>query len=1150
MKLVKAENGSHTVRLSASDLANHLGCRHLTRLDLEAARGRLVAPLYKDPMLEVLKERGFQHEDEYVRHLAALGRSVARLQGGAEETRAALRSGVDVIVQATFEREGWLGRADVLLRLDRPSALGAFSYEVVDTKLATETRAGTLLQLCLYSELLAGIQGLWPERAHVVIPGVDFRPISYRLDDFSAYFRHVRQRLLAQVGATDELATSPEPVAQCDVCRWWSHCDRERRERDHLALVAGLSKTQRRALAEWNVSTLTALAKLPLPLARPSRGSREGLERAREQARLQLEARERGQPGFELLPLEAGRGLALLPEPSPADVFFDIEGDPFVPGGGLEYLLGYATIGTPAGTLDYHALWATDRAAERAAMESLVDELMRRAERDPGFHVYHYAPYEPSAIKRLMGRYGTRQTEIDSLLRRQTFVDLYAVARQALRAGIERYSIKNLEPMYGFERAVELREASKSLRAMERGLELGDPSLLTAEVRALVEGYNRDDCVSTARLREWLETLRSREVERGAAIDRPAREVSVPGAALSEKRARVAALRDRLLAGIDADPQARSPEAQATWLLAHMLEWHQREDRVVWWEKFRLESLGEEELLDEDVGLAGLELVGDVAPPTKRIKSKIHRYRFPAQDTTIALEDDVYAMGGRQLGEVYAIDPVARTIDIKKKGDAAALHPRAVYAFSKVPPGDQADALFALGELVREHGIDSLDESSRAGRDLLLRRPPRLSSPAVGALRRDGESTLDAAKRVVLDLDGGVLALQGPPGAGKTFTAAHMIVALVAKGRKVGITGMSHKVIRNLLDAVVEAADEASVRVRCLHKVSELTFEPDELDYDPIQETVLPKSVRPALQGTVMVGAGTTWLWSRGDLAGSVDTLFIDEAGQMSLANALAVSRCAKNVVLLGDPQQLEQPLRASHPDGTEASALQHLVGEAHTLSAERGLFLEETYRLHPTICELTSSLFYESRLRSRPGLEHQALEGASPLAGSGLVFIPVEHEGNATTSPEEVECVARLYEHLRASKLQFRASEQKARALGASDVLVVAPYNAHVGALADALPSGARIGTVDKFQGQEAPVVIYTMATSSAEDAPRGLEFILSLHRLNVAISRARALCILVASPALFRADCQTPRQMQLANAHCRYVELARRVELPLTRS
>ena len=430
----------------------------------------------------------------------------------------------------------------------------------------------------------------------------------------------------------------------------------------------------------------------------------------------------------------------------------------------------------------------------------------------------------------------------------------------------------------------------------------------------------------------------------------------------------------------------------------------------------------------------------------------------------------------------------------------------------------------------------------RAARDLLLRRSPRLVDGTDKLILPD-ESTVDAAKRIGTLLDYSFLPIQGPPGSGKTFTGARMICELVRQGKKVGITAISHKVIQNLLLEVIKAANEAGLeRLNCIQKVNE---KPDAL---PPGITLAADNAEPlaALRRGAQVVGGTGWLWSRQEYFEAVDVLFVDEAGQMSLANVLAVSQAAKNVVLLGDPQQLEQPVKGSHPDGAEVSALEHLLAGQKTISPDAGLFLEKTWRLHPKLCEFTSEVFYEGRLHPREGLEHQKIEGHPCLGESGLWFVPVAHEGNQNTSAEEVECIGGLVEGLVRAGVNWIDDKGRRRPLQLDDLLIVAPYNAQVSDLSNRIRN-ARVGTVDKFQGQQAPVVIYSLTTSSPEDAPRGMEFLYSLNRLNVATSRAQAVVIVVGSPRLLEPECRSPRQMQLANALCRYVEVAQVIETPL---
>ncbi len=361
-----------------------------------------------------------------------------------------------------------------------------------------------------------------------------------------------------------------------------------------------------------------------------------------------------------------------------------------------------------------------------------------------------------------------------------------------------------------------------------------------------------------------------------------------------------------------------------------------------------------------------------------------------------------------------------------------------------------------------------------------------------------------------------------------------MICALVSQGKKVGITANSHKVIRHLIDGVIQAAEKKGVKVKCIQKAKELEEDSDELVFAGSNADLFS-----GLGNACQVAGGTAWLWSREEAFEAVDVLFVDEAAQMSLANALAVSHAGKTVVLLGDPQQLDQPMQGSHPDGTDVSALDHILNGEQTISSEQGLFLEETWRLHPRIASFTSELFYDGKLRSRKKLERQEIKSSCGIKGSGLIFIPVFHNGNQNASLEEALVVSNIVKSILRSKTTWINWEGKKRVLKQEDILIITPYNAQVFEIQQHLP-GARIGTVDKFQGQEAPIAIYSMATSSHADAPRGMDFLYSLNRLNVATSRAKCISILVACPQIFEAECHTPKQIRRANAFCRYLEMA----------
>jgi len=1127
--------------LSASDLSSFLACRHRTALDMAVAFGDRKRPHVHDPLVEILWERGLEHERRYVDVLRAECPTLADLTDvddhveRIERTLEEMHKGTAVIIQGALSDERWFGKPDVMRRVHSASKLGAWSYEISDTKLARETRAGTILQLGLYSEMLAAAQGARPEQFHVVTPDALSPVRSYRVSDYAAYFRLIRGQMLATVAQPySRIAADnyPEPVDHCEICHWQSDCNAQRRADDHLSLVAGITRMQRRELESRSVATLSALGALPMPLSfKPKRGSVETYVRVREQARLQVESRGKTPPLHELLAVEPAKGMCRLPEPSPGDLFLDLEGDPFAVEGGREYLFGLA-----AADGSYRSAWAFTDRDERRGFEWVIDTIVETARAHPTMHVYHYAPYEPAAFKRLMGRYATRERELDAMLRAGRFVDLYAVVRQALRAGIERYSIKNLEPLYRFTRDVALADANRSLKQMEHGLELGDPESVPADVRAVVEGYNRDDCVSTLRLRDWLETVRSGLIATGVEVPRLVLADGDASASVDQKAQRVEALRAQLLAGLPELRTDRTSEMQGRWVLAYMLDWHRREDKSSWWEYFRLCALAEEDLYDERAAVAGMEFVERVGNvPNKKgkpTKSVIDRYRYPAQEMEVDPGDDLKLQNKEDFGKVFAVDRVSRTIDIRKGPKRAESHPTAVFAFTHVPSDAMEGALIRIGE-----SVVAGDGHYGAAHTLLSVAPPRLRTGSF--VKAGGETEVEFAVRVGGELDQTVLAIQGPPGAGKTFCGAKMICSLVREGKRVGIVATGHKVIRNLLDAVSDEADSSNTAVRLGHKTSD---DAEDDEHSRVTSLLSNEAVLAALEsGEVNVVGGTAWLWARPEFASAVHVLFVDEAGQMSLANVVAVSQAADSVVLLGDPQQLEQPTKGSHPEGADASALEHVLGGDRTISERHGIFLPETWRLSPTICEFTSEVFYDDRLTSRPELERQRITGVAGLPSRGVAVVGVVHDGNRNYSMEEVECVAELVERLTATNAQWVNAKGIVQQIVGSDVLVVAPYNSQVTRLSERLGgTGVRIGTVDKFQGQAAPVVIYSMATSRPEDAPRGMEFLYSLNRLNVATSRARCLAILVASPRLFEPECRSPRQMKLANALCRFRELA----------
>ena len=1150
---------------STTDIVGALECRHLAHLERAVVDGHLKRPMRADPVLDRIAQRGFEHEVRFLEELIGDDLTVVEIpryetlpraeqvMRGREATIEALRGGADVIYQAVLFEGRCLGYADFLRRVQQPSELGPWSYEVWDTKLARHAKASAVLQLCMYSELVAVLQGRAPEEMHLALGGVERERISFRVADYAAYYRSVArdfEALLDDASPAFPVPTKPEPVEHCGVCRWTVECQAQWRAEDDLSLVANLTSVQRRALHAIDVTTRTGLAEPVTPLPdRLDGAGREALARIQAQAEIQVRGDREGRVIAErILPardregvLVSNNGLLMLPEPSPGDLFFDIEGDPFFGSDevdGIDYLFGVIEPGRVGldGQPAFHAIWSIDggtvtTAAERNAFEAFIDLVTERLRADPNLHVYHYAPYEPTAVKRLAGRYGTREEDVDRLLRGGVFVDLYRAVRQGIRASVESYSIKRLEPLYGFEREVDLRDAGTSIVDFETWLELGQVEE-RSDLLAQIEGYNRDDCVSTLRLRDWLEEQRSAlAVELG---DLPRPTTPEPEQIEdSEAQQAVHKLVDALTAGLPDDAKDTSDDERGRWLLAQLLNWHRREAKSFWWRYFYLrDELTDQERRDESDALGELTFERAWRDPAPRTRSTIYRFRFPPQEHRIRV-------GGKPhdpaTGQVAAtVFEVGKDhIDLRLGSGKPAPTPTSLIP-DYVRPKPKPESLQRLAQWAIEHGIDAPGEY-RAARDLLMRRAPRARLPGGEALAGEDDAQ-EAALRLVLALDESYLAIQGPPGSGKSTIGARMIVDLVATGKRVGVTANSHKVIGELLEKTASVAQECGIQIAIGQRPGQ--------DDDPTCPEAIhlesPDAARDGLDdGTLNVVGGTAWLWARDDMVRSVDVLFIDEAGQMSLADAIAAASCATNLVLLGDPQQLDQPLQGTHPPGAECSALAHLLNGEQVMPDHLGLFLDGTWRLHPSICAYTSEVFYSGRLQAQRGRDSLAVAGEPPFDGAGIRFLPVPHDGHSSKSPEEAAAIAQAVRQLLAQTATWTDARGTSRLLTQDDILIITPYNAQAAALTEVLP-GFRIGTVDKFQGQEAPISIYSMATSSAADAPRGMEFLYSLNRLNVATSRAQCVAAVVASPRILRVHCRTPRQMRLANALARLVEIA----------
>jgi predicted RecB family nuclease len=1104
--------------LSPSDLNDLLECRHLMALKLAAFEKRPGPRPTHGAHTEILVRYGEQHEQAILERFLEAGRVVERIETGRTEaefeaaiaqTREAMRRGVEVIHQAALVGEGIGGYADFLERVQRPSELGDWSYEVSDAKLARITKTYFLVQLSAYAGLIDLLQGHPPEELAVLL-GSGERD-SYRSADFAAYVRALRGHAAEtmQQGLAD---TYPLPCAHCAICGYRRACEAKREADDHLSLVAGLRRDQIARLEAAGVATMTALAELAED-TKVQRVPRETLHKLRRQAALQLYERRTGEQVYELLPYQDGYGFGQLPQPALGDLFFDIEGDPYIGDKGLEYLFGVGWLAQD-GSEAFRPFWAHDRDEERVKFQELMDFFTAWLADHPGSHIYHYAPYEEQALKTLSMWHGTREQEVDQLLRSGALVDLFRVVRQGVRISKHSYSLKQLESFYWRERQAKVKEAGGSIVAYERWLQSGDHGALDE-----IELYNTEDVHSTRGLRDWLLQLRQQLVDTGAEVTwRPHPNETGQTEKQEAASAETAALREALRASGDADDD----------LLAELLLYHRREAKPGWWWYFARRAMTLEELHDDDEAIAGLERNGAEGTIDR---SRLVPMRFPLQQFKMGPDKVLDPVSGRGV-EIVSLDAEQGTLELKLGKTAwtdevpAALIPAKPYTSE-----EQQEALRRLARSVLAE-----DGGYPACRALLRRDLPAIAGLVAGAPLLDGHFSVPQAVELALALDHSTLPVQGPPGTGKTYTGAQMAVALMRQGRRVGVTAPSHKAIHNLLEEIERVARDQGFRFRGYKRGDgDNAYRSPFGDGGMIENIAIARCEAP--DDDVLLVAGTSWLFARPGMEGVIDTLLIDEAGQVSLADSLAVGTCATNLILLGDPRQLAQVAQGGHPEQTAVSALGHLLGDERTMPAQRGLFIDVSRRMHPDVCRFVSEISYGGELTSLDQCRHQGVS-SDGLSGAGLRALLVPHTGNRRDAREEADVIAEHVALLEGGTVT--GADGSIRPIADAGVMVVTPYNAQVRLLRSLLPDWVDVGTVDKFQGREAAVVFFSMATSSGEDMPRNVDFLYSRNRLNVAVSRAKCLAVLVASPALLTIKCKTVEQMRLVNALCRFVEMA----------
>lgn len=1138
-------NAETDLVFSATDLVNASVCEYQTLRIFDEKLDRSDRPGFAvDEMLERTAQLGDVHERKILdRFLAEYGEwDPAREAGvydvvpaeGMErsillekhaESIKALRSGADVVFQAAFFDGQFHGRSDFLVKADG-------SFAVWDTKLARHAKVGALLQLAAYGDQLlkAGIE---PAPLVTLVLG-DENHSDHRLADLLPVYRERRDRFLELV---EKHRGQPNPVEWGDgshtACGRCEYCQLMVEETRDLLLVGRMSTARRAKLHKEGIHTIDDLAVMEV-------GDDESLLALRDQARMQTGVAEvdgsvqytdkHGHTKTLSYRVLDDNSLSNVPEPDDGDIFFDFEGDPLwqdplTGRWGIEYLFGVVeNPRVPGGEPPFVPFWAHDRAQEREAFANFLDYVAERRRRYPSMHIYHYAAYEKTALRNLSLIHLIGEEAVDTLLRDGVLVDLYETARTSLRISDRSYSIKKLEPLYMGSnlRSGEVTDAGASVVAYAQYCEARDSgnTQRASEILAGISDYNRYDCLSTLELRNW---LLGRAAERGIGLAQP-REPKVDRAEPPSPEEQV------LLDYVMSLPtnRALTDDERAIAMVAAAVGYHRREGKQFWWEHFdRLGSpiddwsdtrgvfVARHAAVERDwekpnarsnhvrvLDLCGTSSEGSDFQPGSTW------FRMYGEPLPEGLEPFDGKVGGREgwfdteIIDTYADRNGEHLIVREKLKRGAQPYEQTPIALTPDRPISTASIRAALAELARSVGSALPGLPKSPGLEILRRALPTLCGGASLPEVVD-HGYISAITAAVEALDYSYIAVQGPPGTGKTYVGSHVICTLVARGWKVGVVAQSHAVVEHMLEAALEAGVPA-------HQIAKKTDNPARWTHKTDDD------VAALLGGSegALVG-GTAWTMTGSKVPPeSLDLLVIDEAGQFSLANTLAVSRAAKRLLLLGDPQQLPQVTQANHPEPVDESALGWLSHGSATLQPELGYFLADSWRMHPDLCQAVSRLAYDDKLESAVLATKRVLEGVP----AGVECVLVEHSGNKSASSEEAEEV--VHQVLKHLGLRWNDAEYQPRSLTDADVLVVAAYNAQVQMirrkLRDAGLTGTRVGTVDKFQGQEAPVVIVSMACSAASEAPRGIQFLLNRNRINVAISRGQWRAVIIRSPEL----------------------------------
>ena len=1117
---------------SPTMLTRFINCKHIISNEHNEKSLKLLRK--KRTITDELKiEKGLLHEALYFKELKKKYSKVKDIKSlknlskseKIKETVKALREGYELIYGGWLESGNWSGELD-FLEIDKKnkSQLGDYGYEITDTKNSTKVRGDHIYQLGIYLELLKEVQGTLPKNFYILLKDKVKQTIKVN-EIYDTFLIH--KKSYEQFLSNGIKKTLPEKCSYCNFCDWSEQCSKEWIEKRHVNQVLGNNKKDCKKFNISGIETYDEIANLNPK--KKIEGLREEIKIKRiEQAKLQIEAEKKGTPIFKYIKenFVLNKGFNLLPEPTPNDLFFDIEGvQDYVYPGKLEYLFGIFY--EENGSKIFKPFWAHNKEDEKKSVEDFFKFTKNHFKKYPKAKIYHYAPYEITALERLTSLHKVNNVDYDHFLNLSKFVDLYKIVKQAIYVSQKSYSIKDIEKFYNFKREGDILKGDVSEEFYIQWTLTKDQKILDK-----IEEYNKQDCLSTFKLRRWLLRIKPQETK-----------WFVPEKQEMELRP----FEETLLEYQDKIRNSKIKNTNLGKLLSDIIGFYNREQKPQWRQHFDRKDLSDNDLIDDSECIADMKQ----ASYFQDKRSFVYKYVFPEQEyklkkgRSVIISNNTNPDRSDYAGKIQELDQIKRTLLLRKgiSKDEKKL-PRTLSISEKVMEHARFENLnkniysFYENIIEKKSGFEAI--KSFLNRDI-----PKIKGKKLGEKILKSENFTEEIPNIINNLEKSYLYLQGPPGSGKTYQAANAIIELLKNNKKVAVTANSHKVIHNLLGRIEKLASNQNFIFKGL-KMGNIENEDTYFNGELIKTDKNEKHfINELRENKTLLYAGTKYHLSQFYYRNKLDYLFVDEASQISVADLVALGGIAKNIILVGDQMQLGQPVQGSHPGESGKSVLDFLLEGKDTIGENKGIFLNKTYRLHPSINDFTSKNFYENRLLINDHNINRQIEYKknSIITKEGIHTILMNHKNRAQTCVEEFVIIKKLMDQLIGCK--FKDYDNSERKISINDILIVSPFNAQVNFLKSRLHKDAQCGTIDKFQGAEAPITIISMTSSSVEDLPRNKKFFFNRNRLNVAISRAQCSSILLLNPKLLETPPSDYDEFKLLNYFQKLMNFERKIDI-----